>query len=156
MQKHFLLLLNDFQAYDGVNARITLLPVPLRKGCQVHPILLESVNDYEMLNTHEVKEMDAHVGDEVIEDMNSEHIIYFVNIICTINRKIFLQDVILVWLVRYCIREVHSGTSVDLQAGLALPTADGYEFKAAQTIGQVDDFTYEGARVPRRWTSSWR
>lgn len=39
------------------------------------------------------------------------------------------------------------GSSVDLQAGLAIPTADGYEFEAARTIQEVDSRMYEGQKV---------
>ena len=143
------------KAYDGVNVKNNFTTRALTRklvrasnnkaGCQVNPVL-NLVNDYEMLNTHEVKEMDAYVGDEVIEDMN----VYTST--CKYNlydkpEDIFAgRDPRLAGTVLYP-GSSFRGTSVDLQAGLALPTADGYEFKAAQTIGQVDDFTYEGQKV---------
>ena len=116
-----------------------------KAGCQVNPVL-NLVNDYEMLNTHEMKEMDAYVGDEVIEDMNAYTSTYKYNLYDKPEDIFAGRDPRLAGTVLYP-GSTFRGTAVDLQAGLAIPTADGYQFEVARTIGEVDSRMYEGQKV---------
>ena len=143
------------KAYDGVNVKNNFTTRALTRklvrasnnkaGCQVNPVL-NLVNDYEMLNTHEAKEMDAYVGDEVIEDMNVYTSTYKYNLYNKPEDIFAGRDPRLAGTVLYP-GSSFRGTSVDLQAGLAIPTADGYQFEVARSMQEVDSRVYEGQKV---------
>ena len=143
------------KAYDGVNVKNNFTTRALTRklvrnsnnkaGCQINPVL-NLVNDYEMLDTHEMKEIDAYVGDEVVEDMNVYTSSYKYNLYDNPEDIFAGRDPRLAGTVLYP-GSSFRGSSVDLQAGLAIPTADGYEFEAARTIQEVDSRMYEGQKV---------
>lgn len=143
------------KAYDGVNVKNNFTTRALTRklirvsnnkaGCEVNPVL-NLVNDYEMLNTHEAKEIDAYVGDEVIEDMDVYTSTYQYNLYNKPEDIFAGRDPRLAGTVLYP-GSSFRGVPVDLQAGLAIPTADGYKFEVARTILEVDNRMYEGQKV---------
>ncbi len=143
------------KAYDGVNVKNNFTTWALSRkliralnnkaGCQINPVL-NLLNDYEMLDTHEIKDMDAYVGDEIIEDMNEYEST------CQYNLYDKPEDIFAGRDPRLAGTVLHPGSSfrgvsVDLQAGLAIPAADGYRFETAHKISEVDNKTYEGQKV---------
>ena len=66
------------KAYDGVNVQndFTMWNIPRsqavaeKSGAQVNPVL-NLVNDYELVATHAKEDLDAYVGEEVVESMSS-------------------------------------------------------------------------------------
>lgn len=143
------------KAYDGVNLKNNFTTRALSRklvrssnnkaGCQINPVL-NLVNDYEVLNTHEMKDMDAYIGEEKVEDMNVYESSYQYNLYDNPDDIFDGRDPRLAGTVLYP-GSMFRGTSVDLQAGLAIPTADGYRFEAARTISEVDTKMYEGQKV---------
>ncbi|WP_455584735.1 RagB/SusD family nutrient uptake outer membrane protein [Bacteroides sp.] len=142
------------KAYDGVNllnyfttraiARSITKADRVKTGCQINPVL-NLVNNYEILNSHEMTDMDAYVGEEVIEDMgtytsNQQYRIY------DHPEDIFAgRDPRLAGTILYPGATFRDAT-VDLQAGLAIPTGSGYEFKAARTLADLSS-KYEGEKI---------
>lgn len=141
------------KAYDGVNVQndFTMWNIPRsqavadKSGAQVNPVL-NLVNDYELVATHAKEDLDAYVGEEVVESMSSmsstqKYIVYD-----KIDDIFAGRDPRLAGTVLYPGSSFRN-KSVDLQAGLAIPTADGYEFKSAKTITEVATANYNGVKL---------
>lgn len=136
------------KAYDGAQIKNSFTTRAIarslytgnKSGCEINPVL-NLVNSYEMQASHENKEMDAYVGDEMIEEMS----IYTSNLQYQIYDKpedIFAgRDPRLAGTVLYP-GSTFRGKNIDLRAGLAIPTGNGYEFKAANTISEVGTAVY--------------
>lgn len=143
------------KAYDGVNLKNGFTTRALSRklvrasnnkaGCQINPVL-NLVNDYEMLDTHEAKDLDAYAGEEVIENIDVYTSAYRYNVYDKPEDIFAGRDPRLAGTVLYP-GSSFRGIPVDLRAGLAIPTADGYRFEAARTIQEVDSRMYEGRKV---------
>lgn len=142
------------KAYDGVNVfnfftqrAIARSQTGVAKsGAQINPTL-NLVNSYELVATHEVKPLDAYVGDEVVEVMGSTT--------SSQNYNIFdkPEDIFAGRDPRLSGTVVFAGSTlrnkpVDLQAGLAVPglTAN-YTFKSAQSIDVISTANYQGVKL---------
>ena len=142
------------KAYDGVNVTnsFTTRAIPrsitaadkIKSSCQINPTL-NLVNDYELVNGHQMVALDAYVGEEKTESMSdmtsSEQYNLFDNpgdIFA--GRDPRLEATVILP------GSSFRGSAVDLQAGLAIPNGSGYEFKAARTVTGLDE-TFEGQRV---------
>ncbi len=141
------------KAYDGVNLKNSFTARAIartqtkldKSGAQINP-LLNLVNDYEILNTREKKDIDAYAGNEKIESMSDYRSSYQYNIYNNPEDIFAGRDPRLAGTILYP-GSTFRGLPIDLQAGLAIPTAEGYEFKAARTIGGISSDRYEGQKL---------
>lgn len=141
------------KAYDGVNIKNTFTARAIartqskldKSGSEINPVL-NLINDYEMLNTREKKEMDAYVGEERIESMTAYTSTYQYNIYDKPEDIFAGRDPRLAGSILYP-GSTFRGLPVDFQAGLAIPKAGGYEFKAAKTIAGIATDNFEGVKL---------
>lgn len=140
------------KAYDGVNLKNNFTQRAIartqkgvdKSGCQINPTL-NLVNSYEKLSTRKIDDMDAYVGEEVVESMHDMSSSHQYNIYDEPEDIFAGRDPRLLGTV-ICPGSSFRGKKVDLQAGLAIPTQNGYEFKAASTISGLVS-TYEGEKM---------
>jgi hypothetical protein len=144
------------KAYDGVNVTnyFTSRAIPRsvskadlnKTSCQVNPIL-NLVNSYEKLSTKTKEDIDAYVGDEQVEDMASSSSTLSYNVYdhpedAFVDRDPRLKGTVL-----------YPGSSfrdqeLDLRAGLAIPSGNGYIFKsAASKTALSSNNEYEGQQM---------
>lgn len=141
------------KAYDGVNIKNTFTARAIartqtkldKSGSQINPVL-NIVNDYEMVSTHQKKEMDAYVGEEKLESMKDYTSSYQYNVYDKPEDIFAGRDPRLSATILYP-GSTFRGLPIDFQAGLAIPTASGYEFKAATTISGIATDQYEGQKL---------
>lgn len=141
------------KAYDGVNIKNTFTARAIartqskldKSGAQINPVL-NLVNDYEMLDTHEKKDMDAYLGAEQLESMKDYTSSYQYNIYDKPEDIFAGRDPRLAATILFP-GSTFRGLPIDFQAGLAIPTANGYMFKAATTISGVESDHYEGQKL---------
>lgn len=141
------------KAYDGANLKnrftaraIARTQTQLDKsGAQINPVL-NLVNAYEMLDTHEIKSVDAYVGEEKVENMSDYTSVHTYNLYDKPEDIFAGRDPRLAGTVLYP-GSTFRDLAIDLQAGLALPTADGYKFKAAHTVAGIGSDSYEGQKL---------
>lgn len=141
------------KAYDGINVgnNFTMWHIPRsqavadKSGAQANPVL-NLLNDYELVATHENADLDAYVGEEVTESMSAststqEYVIYDQVGDIFAGRDPRLAGTVI------CPGSSFRNIPVDLQAGLAIPTSDGYEFMSAKTITEVATANYNGVKL---------
>lgn len=144
------------KAYDGVNqtnyftqrciARSVSKADLNKTSCQVCPVL-NLVDCYENLITHKSKGINAYAEEEQIEGMtdrttNAHYILYDNpnDIFAGLDPR--LQGTVL------CPGASFRGQSIDLRAGLAIPTTTGYELKSATSkTALATDNTYCGQQM---------
>lgn len=142
------------KAYDGVNvlntftyraiARSLTKADRIKSSSQINPVL-NLVNDYEVLASHEMTGVDAYVGNEVTEEMSASASNYQYNVFDRPEDIFAGRDPRLAGTILYP-GSSFRGETVDLQAGLAVPTSSGFEFKTAKNIGGLNS-TYEGQKM---------
>ena len=141
------------KAYDGTNVKnnFTMWQIPRsqavadKSGAQVNPVL-NLVNDYEIVATHSHTDMDAYNGAEVIEPMSAVSSTESYKVYDNVDDIFAGRDPRLAGTVIYP-GSSFRGNPVDLQAGLAIPTAGGYEFKTAKTIQGIANDSYDGQKL---------
>lgn len=141
------------KAYDGLNIQNTFTTRAIARtqrgidktGAQINPVL-NLINCYEVVANHEVKDMDAYVGSEVVEDMGVNNSTYQYNIYDNPEDIFAGRDPRLLGTI-LCPGSTFRGKAIDFQAGLAIPTANGYEFKSTTNITQLGSDKYEGQRL---------
>lgn len=142
------------KAYDGTNVKnnFTKYHIPRtqavadKSGAQANPVL-NLVNDYELVATHENREIDAYAGEEEIESMSATTSAHNYRVYDRIDDIFAGRDPRLAGTVIYP-GAAFRDKAVDLQAGLAIPMAGGgYEFRAAKTINEMGTATWEGEKL---------
>lgn len=141
------------KAYDGVKVQnnFTMWNIPRsqavadKSGAQVNPVL-NLMNDYELVSTHANEDLDAYIGAEVIESMSETTSVQKYVVYDEIDDIFAGRDPRMAGTVLY------PGSSfrnqpVELQAGLAIPTADGFEFLAAKKITEVETASHNGVKL---------
>lgn len=141
------------KAYEGVNIQNTFTTKAIARsqrgadktGAQINPVL-NLVNCFEVVATHEVKDMDAYVGDEAIEDMgvntsNLEYNVYDKAEDIFAGRDPRLLGTVL------CPGSISRGKALDFQAGLAIPNGDSYDFKASKNITGITVDKHDGQKL---------
>lgn len=140
------------KAYDGVNLKNNFTQRAIartqkgvdKSGCQINPTL-NLVNSYEKLSTRRNDDLDAYVGEEIVESMHDMSSSHQYNVYNKPEDIFAGRDPRLLGTI-ICPGSSFRGKKVDLQAGLAIPTQNGYEFKAASTISGLAS-TYEGEKM---------
>lgn len=144
------------KAYDGVNVSnyFTARAIPRsvsasdlnKTTCQINPVL-NLVNCYERLSTKSVEDIDAYVGEEQLEDMtitssSMQYNLYDNPEDIFADRDPRLAGTILTPGSKF------RGQALDLQAGLAVSTATGYDFKSVTKKTELANAnTYEGQKM---------
>lgn len=146
------------KAYDGNKQRnyFTARAIPRsssaadlnKTACQVNPVL-NLVNCYERMSTKSLQDIDAYVGEEKIELMSvntskEQYVMYESPEEIFADRDPRLAGTVLFPGASF------RGKPVDLQAGLALPNAEGgYDFKSANRKNDLDggNNMYEGTKM---------
>lgn len=135
------------KAYDGTNLTnyFTTRAIPRsistadlnKTSCQINPVL-NLVNCYEKLSTKTNEEIDAYQGEEQLELMSSTTSTAQYNVYDNVTDIFADRDPRLAGTILYP-GSSFRGTTVDLQAGLAIPNdAGGYDFKSVQNKTDID------------------
>lgn len=105
-------------------------------GSQINPVL-NLVEHFELLTTHEVDPLDAYAGNEMIESLADGSSTYTYNVFDNQEDIFADRDPRLNGTIIYP-GSTFRGKDLHFQAGLAIKTTNGYEFKSAPSIDKID------------------
>ena len=138
---------NFLNGFTGRAICRAMKPLP-KSGAEISPVL-NLVDAYEDVATHEVKAINPYVGEPQVESMgisssNYEYKVFDKPEDIFVGRDPRLMASII------CPGSSFRGNALDFQAGLAVKTAEGYEFKSVQTMDDYLDATkgyYENVQM---------
>lgn len=142
------------KAYDGVNFQngFTRRAIPRtqrgadKSGAQINPVL-NLVNDYELLASKSKADIDAYVGDEIVEEMSVKTSTHSYNIYDNANAIFAGRDPRLQGTIVFP-GTTFRGKEVELQAGLAIQQADGsYKFLEASSVDAIETEKHDGIKI---------
>lgn len=145
-----------YKDYDGVNFKNDFTARAIARsqrsaantGSQINPVL-NLVDRFELVGTKELEPIDAYVGTELTESMGDASSDLSYNIYDN-KEDIFAGRDPRLYGTVIIPGSTFRGNALQFQAGLAVKTPGGYEFKSAPTIEQIEDPTvgyYEGVQM---------